>query len=342
MESVVARPEDPGLNQWIRNQSPGRLEAVRAGTELLQLRQARRATPFDGDLRHLAPHFASAFDPEHEWSASRLERYRSCGLHFFVADVLNLEPRLEPGEGIDVRQLGSIYHHIFQAAYQRPDRLPADDPDGLNAYVTALAAPILDEAPAREGFRPTAWWLQTREEIIASVVRSLQGLAGIAGKFVPIEAEARFGGGRALRVATGDGSFRLRGFIDRVDRDEAGRIRIIDYKLGGPSNFTVASVRDGKKLQLPLYALAAEEALRLGQAVDGFYWHVNSAEQSRLILAEYPGGIQAAFDTAIAHAWSAVAGVRAGDFRPVPPEGGCPAYCPAAGFCWHYSPGRWA
>ena len=35
---------------------------------------------------------------------------------------------------------------------------------------------------------------------------------------------------------------------------------------------------EGRKLQLPLYALAAQETLRLGVVADGFYWHFVQGE----------------------------------------------------------------
>jgi hypothetical protein len=117
-------------------------------------------------------------------------------------------------------------------------------------------------------------------------------------------------------------------------------LRIIDYKTAGPGSFTNRSVVEGKKLQLPLYALAAEQALKLGQVVDGFYWHVQQAEASSFSLSGFDGGPAAAIETALAHAWSAVRGAREGRFTPRPPDGGCPDYCPAAGFCWRYRP-RW-
>jgi hypothetical protein len=117
-------------------------------------------------------------------------------------------------------------------------------------------------------------------------------------------------------------------------------VRVIDYKTAGPSGYSLRAVREGKKLQLPLYALAAREALRLGDPVEGFYWHVRHAEASSFTLAKY--GPEAAVEAAVAYAWEAVRGARGGAFVPRPPDGGCPAYCPASGFCWHYEEGfRW-
>jgi ATP-dependent helicase/nuclease subunit B len=204
-----------------------------------------------------------------------------------------------------------------------------------------VAGAILDEAPSREGFRETAWWDQTRVEIIENVRASLEALALMPGDFAPYRYEASFGlhGHPPLILVDGDDRLRLRGFIDRVDRAPDGTLRVIDYKTGGPSQFTKRAVTEGKKLQLPLYALAARDALGLGEPVEGFYWHVQQAEPSGFSLAGYPGGYQEALQVAVDKAWEATRGARAGHFVPHPPADGCPSYCAAAAFCWHYRPG---
>ena len=40
------------------------------------------------------------------------------------------------------------------------------------------------------------------------------------------------------------------------------------------------------------------------------------------------------------HVGNFVTRIRRGSFTPTPPEKGCPAFCPAKNFCWHYSPAR--
>jgi RecB family exonuclease len=133
---------------------------------------------------------------------------------------------------------------------------------------------------------------------------------------------------------------RLRGFVDRLDRDAEGRLQVIDYKAGS----TPISARDlesGKRVQLPLYALAVRDALGLGEVGGGFYWHVNSAKASSLRLESYLGGPELAMQTALEHALDTVDAVRAGQFPPKPPSGGCPNNCPAAAFCWRYTPRAW-
>jgi len=341
MESLAAHEGHAALREWVRQARPPRQAALDRAAEVLALRRREEASAVDGDLHDLAATFARQFGADHTWSATRLESYRSCPFAFFVGSVLGLEPRPEPVEGLDARQLGSIYHRILERVYQAPG---VEDPADVQQLLDALpgaAKEVLDAAPRQDGFRETAWWAQTRQEIIENVRRSLEALAQLADGFVPCRFEAVFGmrGQPPLTVEAGGQRFQLHGFIDRVDRAADGRLRVIDYKTGGPSEYTKKAVADGKKLQLPLYALAARDALGLGEPADGFYWHVRKAEASPFTLRGFVGGPRVAMQTAAEKAWEAVSGARGGHFVPHPPDGGCPSYCPAAGFCWHCQPG---
>jgi hypothetical protein len=198
----------------------------------------------------------------------------------------------------------------------------------------------LDTAPEKEGFRETPWWVHTRQEILDNIVQTVLELS--AGEYTFFQAEASFGiNDSPLVIRDGEDQLRIRGFIDRVDRRTDGHIRIIDYKLGGKTAYTITAFDKGKKLQLPLYALAAQETLGLGLVVDGFYWHFQQAEASSFELGKAGGGVEGAIETAVAYAWEAVRHIRGGQFTPRPPDEGCPTYCPAAGFCWQYAPRSW-
>jgi hypothetical protein len=74
----------------------------------------------------------------------------------------------------------------------------------------------------------------------------------------------------------------------------------------------------------------------LGEIASGFYWHIGKAAASSLKLERYPGGVNAAFETAAQHVASHVKNIRTGQFKPQAPQSGCPHYCPAIGFCWQY------
>jgi ATP-dependent helicase/DNAse subunit B len=356
IETLSTQPADSAGWQWARAQRPADCAAVARARRILDRRSQDDPSytgPYDGDLTRWGDAFGERFAPSHIWSASRLESYQTCPLFFFARHVLDLEPRQPPTEGLGGRQLGNIYHHIFEALYRRVG--PDAELEALQAALPEIAAEILDAAPQQEQFRATAWWAQTRREIVENVDRSLTALEGRPADFSFYQAERTFGisgapgGALTVRDESGD-SFRLCGFIDRVDRaaddrDGQPRVRIIDYKTGGPSGYRDSDIREGRKLQLPLYALAAEEALGLGEVVDGFYWHVQHAKPSSFTLADFRveerRGPRVAMETAVAHAWEAVRDARRGNFVPRAPDGGCPDYCPAASFCWHYTPRGW-
>jgi ATP-dependent helicase/DNAse subunit B len=341
MESLASHRGYGHVQDWVREIEPARQAALALAVQVLHHRGGAAASPYDGDLNHLDETFARRFAPCHRWSASRLESYRNCPFGFFVDHVLNLNPREEPTEGLEAWQLGTIYHRILEGVYGAPGII---DPAGLVQLLEALpgvGGAILDAAPRELGFRETAWWHQTRAEILENVRCSLEALVALPGDFVPVQHEAAFGlqGQPLLVVDQGEDSFRLGGYIDRVDRAPDGRLRVIDYKTAGSWTYNKKAVEQGKKLQLPLYALAARDALGLGEPAEGFYWHVQHAEPSPFHMSKFDGGPEGAIDTAVEKAWEAVRGARDGHFVPQSPDTGCPSYCPAARFCWRYRSG---
>ena len=113
----------------------------------------------------------------------------------------------------------------------------------------------------------------------------------------------------------------------------------------GKFGFDNRAVSEGKKLQLPLYAIAAQMGLGLGDVREGFYFHLLAAEPSSFKMSTYKDrssrGAEAAMNKAAEIGWQTVSSIKNGYFAPRPPENGCPDYCPAADFCWKYQPRRW-
>jgi len=347
MESLSASVGYEDVREWASGTEPSRVAALERAATVFRVRSTSLREdvlpgPYDGDLTSTRETFARRFSPAHIWSASRLETYVTCGFFFFVGSELGLEAREEPTEGLDARQLGNIYHRILAEVYVDPMVTDTNSFEQLLEVLPRVAKRVLDEAPKREGFRETAWWEQTRLEIEDKVRASLEALAEENGEWVPSFLEIPFGLWEqpALVVNTEEDSLRLRGSIDRVDVAADGTVRVIDYKTAGPWAFTKRAVADGQKLQLPLYALAARDALELGRPAEGFYWHVQQAEHSRFTLSSFDGGPEGAIRVALDAAWEAVRRARSGDFVPRAPKGGCPDYCPAVAFCWRYSPKR--
>ncbi len=340
-QPVRVRPEDKldaakaaSPVEWIQSARPADIH-VRRGTEVLLARSSRRASgPFDGNASQLADILAGRFDVDHGWSASRLESYGTCPFEFFVAYVLGLEPRTPPEEGYDVRMLGSMLHKILEEVYRT-----ANDLEECLALLPEKARTVFECAPEEYGFRPTPLWEMQQREMERRLRETIIALADASQGFKPIRQEARFGMGEpSLVLRTDAGEVRLHGYIDRLDTAPDGSLRVIDYKSGS-TPIREIHLKEGRRLQLPIYALAAKQALELGEVSSGFYWHIQSAEASSLKLEKYEGGVEAAYAVAIAHIGKHVKGIRAGRFEPKPPAEGCPSYCQAVGFCWGYKGG---
>jgi ATP-dependent helicase/nuclease subunit B len=290
-----------------------------------------------GDLSSLKPQLVERFGPDQPWSSSRLETYAKCPFYFWAAYAMELEPRELPQAGFDVLILGSIYHLVLERLYTRVDD---GDPDRLRAELPLVARQVYDAAPNDYGFRPTPLWERQQEELTAVLQRTLDALIEVAGEYKPLIPELPFGlRGRPPLVLPGEPPLLLRGYIDRVDRAPDGRLRIIDYKAGS-TPIPARDLANGHRLQLPLYALAAQETLGANVA-GGFYWHIGSAKPSSLKLEKFEGGVVGAIETAVDYALAIGAAVRAGQFAPTPSDDGCPAFCPAATFCERYKPKAW-
>lgn len=296
---------------------------IQNGIEALRARMSPKAEgKYEGALFDLSERFGAS----HGWSASRLESYGTCPFEFFVAHALELEPRQEAEEGFDVRVLGSMLHKILERVYSGEELKDA-------------AQKVFASAPAEYGFRPTALWTQQQAELTRILEKTIAALNEASQGFTPRVMEARFGMGQpSLVLKTSIGDIRLHGYIDRLDAAPDGTLRVIDYKSGSTA-ISASHLKEGRRLQLPIYAMAARDALGLGEVSGGFYWHIQKAAASSLKLEKFEGGVEAAFETAIKHIGNHVAGIRAGHFEPKPPEEGCPSYCPATSFCWRYKRG---
>jgi ATP-dependent helicase/DNAse subunit B len=311
--------------------------------------QARRALlphgPYEGSVGQVA---GERFRGGYVWSPSRLESYGTCPHRFYVETGLDLEAKEPPEPGFDARQLGLMLHAILEETYQAAEK--PDDLKAVLAILEVVAEKEFRRAPAAYGFRPNALWEVEKEQMLAMLRETVEGLYALEEGWTPTEFEKEFGlDGDPALVLKGEGAdLHVRGVIDRVDRDAQGKLRVIDYKAGS-SHLSKADLIEGRRLQLPLYALAAEQALKLGETADGLYWAISRAQPGGLRLSSFRyhkagqnyQGPRGAMALAQEHVMRIVAGVQEGEFAPSPPRGGCPSYCAAAAWCWRYQPSAW-
>ena len=308
--------------------------------EILNARKDKEAgSEYEGTLAAAAADLQERYAAGQTWSASGLETYGKCPFFFLVNRALELAEIEPPELGMDARQLGSMLHSILEQTYKE-----ASDPGDVESVLTSLHQVVgseFSEAPRKYGFRASALWEIEQDHWLEKLEKTVQELTG-DGNWTPLAFEAKFGLGDKpfLEVKLDGETIRMRGVIDRVDRNEQGQLRVIDYKTGG--TFSKRDLEKGSRLQLPLYALAARDALGLGTPVDGFYWFIN-AEKSSLklikIKTENSSGVDASIDLVKGNMGKFINRIRSSQFPPIKPDGGCPDYCPASLWCWHFERG---
>ena len=240
--------------------------------------------------------------------------------------------------------MGFMLHKILEEAYSNVSH--REDVASVLSVLPDLADKIFEEAPKEYGFRPSSLWEYEKAEFLSLLQTTVQVLHEKSQGWTPFAFEEKFGinGVPPLEIDIGGETVRLRGVIDRLDRNEAGEIRIVDYKSGS-SHLDPKDLKSGARLQLPIYALAAMITLQLGNVTEGFYWKIRPAEPSALKLSSFRTdngqGVQEAIRVVIEHLQKILAGIRAAEFPPRPPKEGCSPYCPAMQWCWRYEPG-WA
>ena len=300
------------------------------------IEQARRsfadAGAHEGDLSGLVP--ASAIErltgASARWSASRLESYLTCGFQFFSSYALRLREVDDERVEADAATRGIVVHKILEVALE-PLRaegralVPATLDETI-ARVHEQGRPLWDDAPRRYMFgRAALWrlrWDETVEEIESLLRREAEANAALGVERVE---------GLELDIDTPmpglDPPMLLRGQIDRVDAGP-GFVQIVDYKSGG--RIREREVRDGRRIQLQLYAIAAREQLgaerlvaRYAYLSPGSDWALDTsdAEDAALIerVAAEADGVRRA--------------VEGGDFRVNSQNAPCSSYCDFRHIC---------
>jgi ATP-dependent helicase/DNAse subunit B len=337
---LPVRFSEPFMDRW---------ERLRQSRDVLVTRQKKVPEgPFEGFVEGIASLLKERYGANFVWSPSRLEIYGTCPQRFYVESALEFEQKIPPEPGFDALQLGTMLHLILEEVYQRVDE--PSDVDEVIRGLDPLALEVFSNAPYRLAFRPSPLWNVEQEQLLVALKDTILGLAAIGEDWKPVAFEQVFGikGEPPLELEMEGLRILLRGIIDRLDADDEGNLRVMDYKTGS-GHLAPVDLIEGRRLQLPLYALAASKALRLGKPVDGFYWAILKAEAGRLRLRKFRHqdedrvytGLEGAVRLALEHVARIAKGVQKGEFPPIPPKGGCPSYCAAATWCWRYRPKDW-
>ncbi len=214
---------------------------------------------------------------QRSYSPTALQNFAACPYRFFLQAVLYLRPRdeLVQLEQLDPMTRGGIFHEIqfrLFGALREAGLLPVTHAR-LDDVFSVLDV-VLEEAERdyRDRLAPPIErvWRAEFEGLRGDLRGWLRQVADEEGGWTPIHAELGFGLSRSgerdpksvSEPAKVQGGARLRGSIDLVEADAAGRLRVTDHKTGGARHAgTSLVIGGGKVLQPVLYSLAAEAVL---------------------------------------------------------------------------------
>lgn len=323
-------------------------------------------SPFDGRLRDPAvvADLQKRFGPESILSPTALESYIACPFKFFLRHALGLQILEEPAEEIESTDRGLAFHRALSRLHNQLHAAGIHQPDET---VEANLLGQLDRAFAEQGSRgsPAAevlWNIEGQrlkrfgrhyrvhwqKFLAAWLERGIEPRPHFfeVGFGLPVE------NGETQRdplTIRHDGvEVRISGRIDRVDMAELpdGGIGfwVIDYKTGRAANYTGGDLSTFRKLQLTLYALAAERVLLEGKPARPLgmaYWLVTDGgakvalPQGRKPLAWFDESGAWHQVRTVLERWvvAVVASLRQGDFPLKPRSEQCTSTCDYGPIC---------
>lgn len=326
-------------------------ENLTPSTERRLVQASRSATSsfFDGYLTLDSEIVAYLRERLAKSSPSRFEDFGECPQKYFLKAVLRLEEVEDPEHEVEMelRKKGLLQHAVLEDFYRKlppekiavavsgvPPRLAPDVRELLESCIEAAFAGYDIEHPPVNRVVRKLELKRLRRLLVRFVTHDLLLLAREG--FVPKYFEMAFGTASSeeesppVELHFAGEEISVRGKIDRIDVNEEGTHRIIDYKSG-----VAYSRRDldkkvdaGHALQLPLYALALKEIFGLD----------SEQLEARIRPIGKPGDVKP-FSIRLEEKEERlletlslfVAGIAKGQFPPLP--GNYCDYCVVANYC---------
>ena len=221
----------------------------------LRARLDPEPTEFDGMV---GSHPALAPDDK-VWAITAVEQQAKCGLGYFGQFVLGVSDETDAATitSIEPAERGVLVHAVFERvadewlnieADQRPPWLQGDHLRAMHERAIAVLDELATTIGVEHRLGHVSAWSAERVHILRSIAATLEAEATELSR--PVASEHSFEGVEVVGAA-------FRGKIDRVDMLADGGLRVTDFKTGRATSIRNV-LDDGRRLQLPLYARAAD------------------------------------------------------------------------------------
>ncbi|MGZ5555031.1 MAG: PD-(D/E)XK nuclease family protein, partial [Candidatus Aminicenantales bacterium] len=238
-----------------------------AGLVAVAAREGDKLTVYDGivDIDPLRAQVDPVAGSKAVMSATRLELLAKCPFGYFMRHVLEVQPPEEVAfdrtRWLDPLQRGSLVHEILcefmTEVAEKGEDVSAARHAALMARLAGrhIAEMRLKIPPPSDGI-----FESERRDILETLAIFMAAEEKRETKGRPLAFEKAIVD-EAISLGRGR-SFRLRGFIDRVDLIGQDTYRIIDYKTGNPAPYEgLVHFGRGRTLQPALYAVALEQIM---------------------------------------------------------------------------------
>ena len=230
-------------------------------------RLARRANALRARLDPLPTEFDGMVGPhpaliptDRPWAITAIERQAKCGLDYFGQQVLRVSEETDAAAilSIEPAERGVLVHAVFEQVAaewlatdtdQRPPWLRDVHLPAMHQRSIEVLDELADSIGVEHRLGHVSAWRAERAHILRSIAATLDAEATEASQ--PVAGEHSFDG-----VIVAGASFG--GKIDRIDLLPDGTLRVTDFKTSAAVSMRNA-LDDGRRLQLPLYARAADQ-----------------------------------------------------------------------------------
>jgi ATP-dependent helicase/nuclease subunit B len=180
-------------------------------------------------------------------SPSGYNALMACPYQYFARHVLRLNELDEVREALDKRDYGTWVHAVLQRFHAEVPLLQAQDRVEAEAVLQRISSEVFAEGTAHD-YLAQAWLLRWQSQIPAYLDWQLQNEAAgwrYQGSEVPFSIDVT-------------GNLTLRGRLDRVDVNQTGERRVLDYKTQSVTVLKNKLKAPGEDVQLACYTQAVE------------------------------------------------------------------------------------
>lgn len=207
-------------------------------------------------------------------SASALNTYINCPFKFYYEYVKGIREEDEVTEDVDAGLFGSIYHKVMQKIYEARLKKTLTKAEILSVMSDSKYIDTLIVDAFRQECKISE--IEGRNLILKSLIsRYVKQTLQIDADQAPITVLGveTFKQMKYCPITLGR-EIKLIGYIDRIDRDAAGQLRVVDYKTGKVDNKAkvddVDAIFDASKKDRPYIALQLYiYSLLMSQGSDG-------------------------------------------------------------------------